>query len=31
LFTVEEARVRIAEPDMQHRPGAALLRQHLPS
>jgi hypothetical protein len=30
LFTVEEARARLAEPDMLDRPGAALVRQVLP-
>lgn len=29
LFTVEEAEARIAEPDMQRRPGARLLRLYL--
>jgi hypothetical protein len=30
LFTVEEARARVAEPDMRKRPGAELLRRALP-
>jgi hypothetical protein len=30
LFTVDEAKARIAEPDMRHRPGAVLLRNALP-
>jgi hypothetical protein len=30
LFTVEEARTRLAEPDMLKRPGAVLLREVLP-
>jgi hypothetical protein len=30
LFTVEQARARIAEPDMRRRLGAALLREQLP-
>jgi hypothetical protein len=30
LFTVEEARARIAEPDMRQRRGAMLLLRHLP-
>jgi hypothetical protein len=29
LFTVDEARARISEPDMQQRPGARLLRSVL--
>ena len=29
LFTVEEARARLREPDMAHRPGAELLRRVL--
>jgi hypothetical protein len=31
LFTVEEARRRLAQPDMATRPGAELLRRVLPS
>lgn len=30
LFTVQEAKARLAEPDMRTRPGAALLREVLP-